>query len=141
MPRNRLYRVGRSRTGLGLFAITPIAKGVPIVEYKGRRLSTQEAHKREQRTGAKYMFELNSRWSIDGSSRANFARYVNHACRPNAEFALVKGKLLLRAFKPLARGDEITCDYGPDYFNLFIAPIGCRCTACGKELSSGLPVG
>ena len=44
----------------------PIAKGMAIVEYKGRRLSTREAHQREQRTGAKYMFELNSRWSIDG---------------------------------------------------------------------------
>ena len=80
MPRCKLFRVGRSRTGLGLFATMPIAKGMAVVEYKGRRLSTREAHEREQRTGYKYMFELNSRWSIDGSSRRNLARYVNHAC-------------------------------------------------------------
>jgi SET domain-containing protein len=103
---------------------------VAIVEYKGRRLSTREAHQREQRTGSKYMFELNSRWSIDGSNRHNFARYVNHACRPNAEFELVKGKLILRACKALVPGDEITCDYGCDYFDLFIAPVGCRCATC-----------
>jgi SET domain-containing protein len=133
MPRCKLFRIGRSRTGLGLFATTPIAKGMAIVEYKGRRLSTREAHEREQRTGYKYMFELNSRWSIDGSSRRNLARYVNHACRPNAEFELVKGKLILYTCKPLAPGDEITCDYGSDYFELFIAAIGCRCATCAAK--------
>src|SRR3954468_9015215 len=130
MPDTKLFRIGRARTGLGLFATTPIAKGMPIVEYKGRRLPTQEAHEREKRTGSKYMFELNSRWSVDGSSRSNRARYVNHACRPNAEFELMKGKLILRACKALAPGDEITCDYGSDYFDLFIAPVGCRCATC-----------
>jgi SET domain-containing protein len=130
MPDRKLFRVGRSRTGLGLFATTLIAKGVAIVQYKGRRLPTREARKRERRSGHKYMFELNNRWSIDGSSRGNLARYVNHACRPNAEFELVKGKLVLRSCKELAPGDEITCDYGTDYFDLFIAPIGCRCATC-----------
>ena len=130
MPRSKIFRVGRSRTGLGLFATEPIAKGMAIVEYKGRRLSTPEAHRREQQAGHKYMFELNRRWSIDGSSRRNLARYVNHACRPNAEFELVKGKLMLLACKSLEQGDEITCDYGEDYFQLFIARIGCRCARC-----------
>jgi SET domain-containing protein len=130
MSRIKPFRVGRSRTGLGLFAATPIAKGMAIVEYKGRRLSTREAHGRERRTGCRYMFELNSRWTIDGSSRRNAARYINHACRPNAEFVLTKGKLMLRACKALASGEEITCDYGSDYFDLFIAPTGCRCATC-----------
>ena len=75
----------------------------------------------------KYMFEINSRWSIDGSSRGNLARYINHACRPDAEFELMRGKLILYARKVLASGDQITCDYGYDYFDLFIAPICCRC--------------
>jgi SET domain-containing protein len=135
MARCRLFRVGRSRTGLGLFAAKPIPRGTAIVEYKGRRLSTREAHERERRDGSKYMFEVNSRWSIDGSGRRNLARYVNHACRPNAEFDLVKGKLMLLACKGIAAGDEITCDYGAEYFDLFIAPVGCRCASCvpGRE--------
>src|SRR5262249_4476262 len=105
MPRQKPYRIGRSRTGLGLFATAPIAKGELIVEYRGRRISTRRAHERERRTGCKYMFELNNRWTIDGSSRRNFARYVNHACWPNAEFELLRGKLMLRACKRLAPGD------------------------------------
>jgi SET domain-containing protein len=132
MPRSKIFRVARSRTGLGLFATGPIKKGMAIVEYKGRHLSTKEAHEREQRHGHKYMFELNGRWSIDGSSRRNLARYVNHACRPNAEFKLVRGRLILHACRAIAAGDEITCDYGEDYFDLFIAPIGCRCAACSR---------
>src|SRR4051794_31787177 len=108
----RLFRVGRSRTGLGLFAADPIPRGATIVEYKGRRLSTREALERERRHGSRYMFEVNSRWSVDGSSRRNLARYVNHACCPNAEFELRRGRLILVASNRIAAGDEITCDYG-----------------------------
>jgi uncharacterized protein len=133
MARFKLFRVGRSRTGLGLFATAPIAKSVAIVEYRGHRLPTREAHERERQTGSKYMFEVNTRWSIDGSTRRNLARYVNHACRPNAEFVLMKGRLMLCACKAIAPDDEITCDYGSDYFDLFIAPIGCQCATCAAS--------
>jgi uncharacterized protein len=123
------YRVGRSRTGLGLFATAPIEKDAVIVEYTGRRITHAEAERLEAR-GARYVFEINSRWSIDGSSRSNMARYANHACRPNAESDLVKGKLILRAIKAIEPGDEITYDYGEEYFELFLEPVGCRCATC-----------
>ena len=35
-------------------------------------------------------------------------RSANHSCRPNAESALVKGKVMLRAIKPIAAGEEIS---------------------------------
>ena len=41
MPR-KPYRVGRSRTGLGLFATEPIRKGTYIVEYLGPLLTNQQ---------------------------------------------------------------------------------------------------
>jgi len=90
------YRVGRSRTGLGLFATTPIKKGAFIIAYRGRRITNAQAEKLEAR-GSRYMFEINSRWTIDGSSRRNIARYANHSCRPNAESDVVKGGVILRA--------------------------------------------
>jgi uncharacterized protein len=65
---SRLFRIGRSATGLGLFATKAIKRAAYIATYRGRRISTEEAEKREQR-GAKYMFELNSHWVIDGSPR------------------------------------------------------------------------
>src|SRR5207253_1774325 len=84
MSRQRPFRVGRSRTGLGLFATAPIKKRARIAEYKGRRLGNPEAEKLEAR-GNRYLYELNSRWTIDGTTRRNIARYANHSCRPNAE--------------------------------------------------------
>jgi SET domain-containing protein len=84
MARKRAFRIGRSRTGLGLFAAAPIEKGAFIVEYKGRKLTSKQADKLEGR-GNRYLYEINSRWTIDGTSRKNLGRYANHSCRPNAE--------------------------------------------------------
>src|SRR6267142_5964636 len=89
MPRHP-FRVGRSRTGLGLFATEPIKKRTIIVEYKGRRITNAEADRLET-LNSRYMYELNSRWTVDGSSRSNVARYANHSCRPNAESDVIRG--------------------------------------------------
>ena len=132
MARAKPYRVGRSRTGLGLFATAVIDKGAFIVAYTGRRISHAEAARREGR-GNRYVFELDARWSIDGASRRNIARYANHSCRPNAESDLVRGKLILRAIKRIRPGDEITYHYGKEYFDLFLKPIGCRCAHCTRK--------
>src|SRR3981189_3639414 len=77
------YRVGRSRTGLGLFATKPIEKGAKILRYFGPILDSRK--KKDGAIENKYPFELNGRWTIDGSVRENIARYINHACKPNAE--------------------------------------------------------
>src|SRR6516165_334919 len=95
MARNRAFRIGRSRTGLGLFATAPIKKRAFIVEYKGRKLTTEQADKLEAR-GNRYLFEINSRWTIDGTSRKNFGRYVNHSCRPNAEVHTIGNNVITR---------------------------------------------
>src|SRR5215471_6521702 len=101
------YRIGRSATGLGLFATAPIEKGAFIVEYKGRRISNAHAARLEAR-GARYLYEINRRWTVDGSTRRNMGRYANHSCRPNAESDVVRGKVILRAIKAIKPGDEIT---------------------------------
>jgi hypothetical protein len=123
------YRVGRSATGLGLFATAPIDNGAFIIAYRGRRISNAQAARLEAR-GARYLYEINSRWTIDGSTRRNIARYANHSCRPNAESDVVKGKVILRAIKNIKPGDEITYDYGEEYFELFLNPKGCKCAKC-----------
>ncbi len=114
------YRVGRSPTGLGLFATEPIEKGAFIVEYKGRRITNAQA-KRLEAHGSRYMYEINNRWTVDGSSRRNMGRYANHSCGPNAESDVVKGKVILRARKKIKPGEEITYDYGREYFDIFLS--------------------
>jgi hypothetical protein len=133
IPSNKPYRVGRSPTGLGLFATKPIKKGTKIVRYFGPLLDSRK--KKDDAIENKYLFELTNRWTIDGSVRANIARYINHACKPNAESDVRprKRKVFIRAIKNIEPGDEINYDYGTDYFKAYLKPIGCKCAACEKK--------
>jgi uncharacterized protein len=130
---NKPYRIGRSRTGLGLFATKPIRKGAKIVRYFGPLLDSR--NKKHDDIENKYLFELNGRWTIDGSVRKNVARYINHACRPNAEsdVSARKRKVVIRALKNIEPGEEINYDYGTDYFKAYLKPIGCKCASCEKK--------
>jgi uncharacterized protein len=127
------YRVGRSRTGLGLFATKRIKKGTKIIRYFGPLLDSKK--KKDDAIENKYLFELTNRWTIDGSVRKNVARYINHACKPNAESDVRprKRKVFIRAIKNIEPGDEINYDYGTDYFKAYLKPIGCKCAACEKK--------
>ena len=133
LPSSKPYRIGRSRTGLGLFATKPIKKGAKIVRYFGPLLDS----KNEKHDGIenKYLFELNNRWTIDGSVRKNIARYINHACKPNSEsdVNVRKRRVVIRAIKKIEPGEEINYDYGTDYFKAYLKPIGCKCDACEKK--------
>ena len=133
IPQNKPYRVGRSPTGLGLFATKPIKKGTKIVRYFGPLLDSKK--KKDDAIENKYLFELNNRWTIDGSVRKNVARYINHACKPNAESDVKprKRRVIIRAIKNIEPGEEINYDYGTDYFKAYLKPIGCKCVACEKK--------
>jgi len=130
---SRPHRVGRSVTGLGLFATKRIKRGAYIAAYRGRRITTKESDQREAR-GARYMFALNKRWVIDGSPRWNVARYMNHSCRPNAKPVGRRGGIVIVALRQIEPDEEITFNYGQDYLKSFLADGGCRCLACrGKK--------
>jgi SET domain-containing protein len=132
MARKRAFRIRRSRTGLGLFATTPIKKKAFIVEYKGRKLTTKQADKLEAR-GNRYLYEINSRWTIDGTSRKNLGRYANHSCRPNAETHRIGHKVIIRAIKNIRTGADITYHYGRDYLTNVITRRGCKCDKCREK--------
>jgi hypothetical protein len=130
---NKPYRIARSRTGLGLFATRAIRKGTKIIRYFGPLLDSRK--KKDDAIENKYLFELNNRWTIDGSVRENIARYINHGCKPNAESDVKprKRKVFIRAIKNIEPGEEISYDYGTDYFKAYLKPIGCKCDACEKK--------
>ena len=128
MPRDVPYEVKRTRTGLGLFATRPIPKGKKIIEYTGPLISNDEVEK----SNRKYFFGVNQRWSIDGSPRTNVARYANHSCSPNAEAIVTqRRRVWIWSIKRIKPGEEITYDYGKEYFEGIIEPMGCRCEKCG----------
>lgn len=116
----------RSSAGLGLFAMEDIQKGTCIIEYIGRIISKEEEYKSK----SKYLFELNSKTTIDGAARSNTARYVNHSCKPSAEAEIWNKRIFFLALRKIKEGEEITFDYGKEYVDEHIKPHGCRCGKC-----------
>ena len=120
--------MGRSSAGLGLFATRAYKKGERVIEYFGRTLTTAE----EYTSKSKYLFEVNTRKTIDGTIRENIARYINHSCKPNCEPEIERGRVFIDTIKPIKIGEEFTYDYGEEYVDEHIKPYGCRCRKCKK---------
>jgi len=122
------FKVVRARkgTGLGLVTEEPIQKGKFVIEYTGPIIPSEEADEK----GGKYLFDVNSRWTIDGSVRSNLARYINHSCKPNCESRISGKRVKIYSIKNIKAGEELTYDYGDEYFDEFIKPHGCKCSAC-----------
>ena len=125
-------RVKRSSAGLGLFATRAFKKGERIIEYFGRVISKEE----EYSSKSKYLFEVNSRKTIDGTTRDNFARYINHSCKPNCEPNIIRGRVWIDAIKNIKVGEELSYDYGEEYVDVHIKPLGCRCEPCTTRKSA-----
>ncbi|XP_016843194.1 histone-lysine N-methyltransferase KMT5B [Nasonia vitripennis] len=86
-----------------------------------------------------YLINANLDFSImSGTSTSENQRmwlgpgsYVNHDCEPNAKLYTLKmnGELCLQATKNIHVGDEITWNYGLEYFGTG----ECECMTCKKE--------
>ena len=122
----KLLVVKRSKTGLGLFTASIIPKETRIIQYTGERILSNDAGRHR----GKYLFTLNEKYTIDGRSRNNIARYINHSCRPNAYTDVTRGKIWIIAKRRIREFEEITYNYGKEYFNQFIKPKGCKCAKC-----------
>ena len=123
---------GRPGTGLGLFARAQIRKGDFILEYTGEKILSKIADDHPGR----YLFEIDDEWTINGETRSNTARYINHDCHPNTEAEISEDdRIMIHALHDIIVGEELTIDYGDEYFNEFIRPSGCKCASC----ESGLP--
>lgn len=118
--------VRRAKAGLGLFATRSYKKGERVIEYIGREISEDEAYSSK----SKYLFEVTKKKTIDGKPHENIAGYINHSCRPNCEPEIRKGRVFIEARKPIRPGEEFTYDYGEEYFDEHIKPVGCRCEKC-----------
>lgn len=118
--------VKRSKiSGLGLFADKNYKKGDFVIQYAGKKVPIAEF---EKMASNRYIYEFNTKWVIDGSSRENKARYINHSCRPNLEPFIGKA-VRLYALKAIRPGDELTVNYGKEYRDYYFKG-KCRCAAC-----------
>lgn len=123
-------KVKKSDAGLGLFAMEPIKKGEFVIEYTGERISTDEADRR----GGKYLFTVSDDLVLDGKGREHTARYINHSCKPNCYAEIDEDEEVVNIYtkRNINAGEELTYDYGKEYFNDHIKPYGCRCAKCAK---------
>ncbi|MFA7302225.1 MAG: SET domain-containing protein [Candidatus Paceibacterota bacterium] len=125
-PGGYKLRVRRSKAGKGLFTEDNIPKGVCIVEYIGKPVSEEVAI----RDSGKYLFEIGKNKTIDGNIPSNIARYINHSCAGNCEAVGPRGRVFIFSRKRIPAGTELTYDYGKEYFDRHIKPVGCRCAKC-----------
>jgi SET domain-containing protein len=121
------FAIRRTPHGLGLFTLEPIPKGKRIIEYTGPLVSNEEV---EKRPAGKYFFGVNSKWTIDGTPRSNTARYINHSCRPNSEAIISGRRVWIWSKRAIKAGEELSYDYGKEYFDTLLKPKGCRCEKC-----------
>jgi len=124
----RRLSVKNSSMGLGLFADRPIEKGGFVIEYFGPVLTRKESNEK----GGKYLFETSENRVIDGASRENTARYINHSCKPNCEIDILRGRVYVFALRSIRTGEEFSYDYGDEYLEEYIKPFGCQCGICKK---------
>ncbi len=119
------FKVFKSSAGFGLKTLKDWKKGDLVIEYTGKRITNEEADERPNR----YLFDLDEKWTIDGSPRSNLARYINHSCRPNCEPVHYTdvNEIGIEAIRNIKAGEELTYDYGKDHFNEYIKPYGCKC--------------
>ena len=121
-----MWKVKKSKVhGSGMLATEQILKGTKIIEYIGEKVSSKEGDRRSanrikkylnsKTTGSVYIFELNSKYDIDGSFNYNKARFINHSCSPNCEVQIIRGHIWIVAIKNIKKGDELSYDYGYEF--------------------------
>jgi len=130
IKRKPRYVIKRTAIGLGFFTLVPIPNDKKIIEYIGLILTKEEADKK----GGKYLMTIDEEYLIDGSPRSNIARYINHSCQPNAKAYNTGLRVWIWSLRAIKAGEEITIDYGKNYFEDFINPVGCKCAKCVENL-------
>ena len=102
--------------GQGVFALRSFLPGQTILEYVGEIISLQEALRRHphdpQNPHHTFYFHIDDRRVIDGLYGGNDARWINHSCQPNCEPDEVRGRIFIRAKRPVFPGQELSFDYG-----------------------------
>jgi SET domain-containing protein len=114
--RPRRFAVRRSPIhGKGVFALRPIPKGTRIIEYKGERISHEEADERYSELHANsphtMLFTVNDDIVIDATRRGNSARWINHSCAPNCEIEDEDDRIFIDARRDIRPGEELSYDY------------------------------
>lgn len=132
--------------GVGIRALQPIQKYKPLGEYVGEILHPCGT-KDPEGTYALGIQGPNNSYETVGIINArhygNWTRYINHSCDPNTEFASMligrKQRALIKTLRDVAMFEELTVNYGDDYWvhRDFLCRCGspnCRFSTLGQKM-------
>ncbi len=109
--------------GRGVYATRDIPAEEKIIEYVGELIDKDESGQRgiDQAERAElhgdaavYIFTVSKKYDIDGNFPWNTARLINHSCEPNCEAWQTGKKIFIHSLRDIAKGEELTFDYGFD---------------------------
>jgi hypothetical protein len=109
------------QAGFGVFAKRDIKKGELVGIYCGEIVLNARDKDYLWSYRSKYLNGKRTRLGIDGRVKGNILRFVNHAgknCNADAEYVIHDGiwKVVYYAVSDIRKGEEITTDYGSNYF-------------------------
>jgi SET domain-containing protein len=110
----------------GVYTTASIKKWSVVAEYTGPRLTNAEADTIYEHSPRTYLFGLtDGKHVIDGDG---IAAFINHSCHPNCDTDEIRGRVIIRAIRDIAPGEELAYDY-----NLYDGdpddPAACSCGA------------
>lgn len=119
----------------GVYTDAPIKRRTIVAEYTGPRLTYEQADAIYEHSLRTYLFGLtDGKRVIDGDG---IAAFINHSCAPNCEADEIRGRVIIRAIRDIATGEELAYDY-----NLYdgelddAAPCFCQARRCRGSMYS-----
>jgi uncharacterized protein len=120
------YEVRNSRIhGLGVFARRAVPARCKIGELTGELISIAEARRRAFGKNVVTIVEFDDDKALDAADDPCL-RFVNHSCEPNTYMRRIGHRVEFYAARRIARGEELTCDYGETHHE---GTLPCRCGA------------
>jgi SET domain/Domain of unknown function (DUF3331) len=116
--RNPLRKItvrGSRVHGRGVFATRPIGAAEFICDYRGERITWNEAVERHPHDPSQpnhtFYFDIGDGFVIDGAVGGNSARWINHSCAPNCDAVDNGRKISIRTIRDVSAGEELGIDY------------------------------
>jgi hypothetical protein len=132
--------------GRGVFAARWIGAGERIVEYKGRRITWDEADSlypdEPEEPAHTFLFAVDEDIVIDANQDGNVARWINHSCDPNCEAVTEDDRVFIDAIRDIAPGEELLYEYNITFEERHTKALKQRYRCiCGAEACKGTLLG
>ena len=142
----RIERRDSNIHGRGVFATLRIKAGKRVVEYKGERITWEEADERypddPDEPAHTFLFSVDEELVIDANRKGNIARWINHSCDPNCEAVVADDKVYIEAIRDIDPGEELVYEYNITFEERHTKSLKLRYRCiCGTEVCRGTLLG